>query len=521
MFFVERDAPTLDGRLGFVVLNTKDIFSWIQIFHQDDVIEFSPEMAIIVPSSRQDVMWPGISMKASDGLYASFIVRLLARCHLLLKYGLEWPDRWKAGQAKFPESHVPDPQSASHEPSNGVPNRESDLLAMLRLGSQVTEIERVAEEIVRVVAAGGTWCRNEYAPPESGWPADWEEPKGTAKEIWGPVAANPIPGETTATRETLTSVYTSSSISDASGIKVPAPPASAPPPKQSTPITNGKKKPSTPQPPAGLVLTNDVLSNLLNAPLKTSLAPPRQDIDDHKTPVPSDFNAILPDTTSSQKPLSTPGKSRRAKAKAKRLASESATASAAESEMSVVESDEHDNDVSTAVSQVSTGSSILRIGTPAFGIIDDRLSDDEDQALPNTNPTANAATTSVSPTTPAITREGSTTKEGKKKGKKKAQQPHNTQVNQTPSQSSANQDAPIPGILKFHQKGYIPQNSDKSSSLDTSVMKEVLVSAMVKENGNSALPSERNNWIRELLQLIHTNKEFVDNIYNDYKTRIS
>jgi hypothetical protein len=49
-----REAESLDARLGFAVLNTKDIFSWFQILHRGDEIEFSPEMAIIVPSSRKD-----------------------------------------------------------------------------------------------------------------------------------------------------------------------------------------------------------------------------------------------------------------------------------------------------------------------------------------------------------------------------------------------------------------------------------------------------------------------------------
>jgi hypothetical protein len=46
------------------VLNTKDIFSWFQILHRDDEIEFSPDMAIIVPSSRKDGEfdpWPLLS----------------------------------------------------------------------------------------------------------------------------------------------------------------------------------------------------------------------------------------------------------------------------------------------------------------------------------------------------------------------------------------------------------------------------------------------------------------------------
>lgn len=49
-----RESPSNHSKLGFAVLNTKDVFSWIQILQPDDEIEFSPEMAFIVPSCRKD-----------------------------------------------------------------------------------------------------------------------------------------------------------------------------------------------------------------------------------------------------------------------------------------------------------------------------------------------------------------------------------------------------------------------------------------------------------------------------------
>jgi len=50
-------------------------------------------------------------------------------------------------------------------------------------------------------------------------------------------------------------------------------------------------------------------------------------------------------------------------------------------------------------------------------------------------------------------------------------------------------------------------------------MHDVLLSAVEKEG--SVFPQlERNDWIRELLQLIHTNKGFVDSIYGAYRARL-
>ncbi|KIM34370.1 hypothetical protein M408DRAFT_94658 [Serendipita vermifera MAFF 305830] len=488
------EAESLDARLGFAVLNTKDIFSWIQILHRGDEIEFSPEMAIIVPSSRKDVMWPALLMKASDGLYAPYIIRLLARSHLLLKYGLEWPDRWKAGQGKLPEQHIPDPQSAAHDPSTDKPLRENDLLAMLMVGSQITEIERVAEEIVRVVTSGGTWCRNEYVAPEAGWPAEWEEPKGTTKDVWGVVEANPIPEETTVARATLT---TSASLSDASMMQSMPPP---PPPqvRRQSPALSEKK--ASPQLPIGRVLNDDVLSNLLHAPMKMATAtPPRQVEDEHKTPIPSDFRVSLPNVS---KPVDNTAKSRRAKAKAKKAAKAKATnTSALESESSMAEAES--DDIETNPSRSITSTPAPKWNTPTFGIVDDRLSDEEDEISNEpTSAPASVQTTPVHTVTQQDVR--SLEKLSRKKGKQKEQQPP----------------AKPPTFLKYHQKGYIPENMDATSAIDPKLAQEVIVPALVKKGGGFPV-LDRNDWIRELLQLIHTDKKFVDEIYNKYKERQS
>jgi len=393
------------------------------------------------------------------------LLTIQSRCHLLLKYGLEWPDRWKAGQGKLPEQHIPDPQSAAHDPRGEKPLRENDLLAMLMVGSQITEIERVAEEIVRVVISGGTWCRNEYIAPETGWPAEWEEPKGTTKDVWGPVEANPIPGETTVARPTLT---TSTSVADAVPILLP--------PKAPSPVPIEKKR--SPQPPVGRVLSDDVLSNLLQAPLKTIATPPRHVEDEHKTPIPSDFRVSLPSVS---KPADNPGKSRRAKAKAKKLGKEKiASTSALESESSMAEAES--DEVETNPSRSISSTPAPRWNTPSFGIIDDRLSDEEDNV--SKEPQPKPSPSPVHTVTQQDVR--SLEKMSRKKGKQKEQPPP----------------AKAPTFLKYHQKGYIPENTDATPVIDPQLTREVLVSAMEKRGGN--LPVlERNEWVRELLQLIH------------------
>lgn len=391
------------------------------------------------------------------------------RCHLLLKYGLEWPDRWKAGQGKLPEHHIPDPQSAAHDPTTDKPLRENDLLAMLMVGSQITEIERVAEEIVRVVISGGTWCRNEYVAPEAGWPAEWEEPKGTTKDVWGAVEANPIPGETTVTRATLTN---NPSSSDISVIQPPIPPS----PKMPSPAPVEKKR--SPQPPVGRVLNDDVLSNLLQAPLKTSTNPSRPSEDEHKTPIPSDFRASLPNVS---KPVDSPAKSRRNKAKARKAAKANApNASAVESESSMAEQESDDVDTNPSRSLASTPAP--KWNTPTFGIVDDRLSDEEDDVSREAS-SAPASTTPVHTVTQQDMR--SLEKMSRKKGKQKEQPP-----------------AKPPTFLKYHQKGYIPENMNATPGIDPELTGDLLVSALVKKGGEFAV-LDRNDWVRELLQLIH------------------
>jgi hypothetical protein len=342
---------------------------------------------------------------------------------------------------------------------------------MLMVGSQITEIERVAEEIVRIVISGGTWCRNEYIAPETGWPAEWEEPKGTTKDVWGPVTANPIPGETTATRATLTSSATT--ISDASTVQPPPPPPSI----KHSPVPAEKKRNS--QPPAGRVLSNDVLSNLLQAPLKTMATPPRLVEDEHKTPIPSDFRVSLPSVS---KPVDTSTKSRRAKAKAKKMVKETVPSTLAvesESSMAEPESDE----VETDPSRSTTSTPAPRWNAPAFGIVDDRLSDEEDHPSKESAPVPSSAAPVPTVTQQDVRR---LEKMSRKKGKQKEQQ----------------QPAKPPTFLKYHQKGYIPENTDSTAAIDPKLTGEALVSALIKKGGDFPI-LERNDWVRELLQLIH------------------
>jgi hypothetical protein len=342
---------------------------------------------------------------------------------------------------------------------------------MIMIGSQITEIERVAEEVVRVVSAGGTWCRNEYIAPPTGWPSEWEEPKGTAKDVWGHVTARDDRASPDINGTQVPS-KTPPALSDASTVKQLAP-------RRDEHAVNGKKK--SPQPPTGRVLNNDVLSNLLQAPLKTMLGPPKAQDDEHKTPVASEVSPSLPVNGRPK------GNSRREKAKAKRLAAEAAaTSSAADSESSLIGSDEHD----TFAPRSAASTPALRVRTPGFAIVDDRLSDEEEEeVIPK--PTIPAK---ESPPPPPPKQ--STIKKEKKK-KEKMVKEADAKV-----EAKAEVVAAVPTIVKYHQKGYIPQNTDEGPAVDLKVMQNVLVNA-VKNEGKPFPLLDRNDWVREVLQLIH------------------
>lgn len=417
----------------------------------------------------------------STGARCSDLMAL--RCHLLLKYGLEWPDRWKGGHGKLPEQYVADPQSASHEPFNEKPLHEKDLLTMLMIGSKITEIERVAEEIVRVVQYGGTWCRNEYMAPDTGWPADWEEPKGTSMDVWGAVAPNqtPRPGETTTARATLIDSSTTTSIPTLHATPTPMP---IPTPEVAVVKSTPKKKEASiqskkkgQQAPNGRILNNDVLSNLLAAPLKNP-ADSTQSIDEHKTPVPADFITTLPDVPKSQPQPVLNGKGRRAKGKGKKAPADNSTAlPAAESDAPPVED-------SVQVGQRDTSVSPVRWRTPSFGIIDDRLSDDDE------GDTTEYSAQSSPRSTKAIPKKASNDKSINDQNIEQVQQA-----------------LTMPTFVKYHQKGYIPKNTEETPAINPSIMHDVLLSAVEKE-GSTFPQLERNDWIRELLQLIHVRFQF-------------
>lgn len=355
-----------------------------------------------------------------------------------------------------------DPVSASHQPVSHKPEKETDLLSMLVVGSRITEIERVAEEIVRVVMAGGTWCRNEFVPPENGWPADWEEPKGTTGDIWG----RRLTKSRDPNADPITGIPKSSSLSDASTIR--------PGNSKTNGTSNGKKKASQQQ----RVLNPDVLSNLMQAPLKTgtstlrpNTAPAATGEDDGRTPIPSDFTSQLPDTEDSHN-NSQPSKGRRNKSKSKQGVENIVPGAGPDSSIG-------SSDGREPILRTTSSTPALRVGTPAFGIVDDRLSDDEEIE----------ATTSQVRHTPVTVekREGETEARGKKKKEAKRRP----------------ESMPKPPPLKYHEKGYIPQNSsDDTPALDSNVLRSVLSNGIAAEMKNYPV-LERNDWVRELLQLIH------------------
>lgn len=350
---------------------------------------------------------------------------------------------------------------------------------MVITGSQITEIERVAEEIVAVVSLGGTWCRNEYSAPPDGWPEGWVEPKGTTKDVWGPVVSNPKPGETSTARATLTnpSSAVSNGVLEASTIKTT-------PKKDKDTSTPSKKKTQNQNqqqqrpPPSGRVLNNDVLSNLLAAPFKPPSEPAPQD--EHKTPVPADFISLPQEPVPPIPPLPN-GKGRRAKGKGKKAgAGNKASSSAAELGTPFF------GNGNAQESKRESSVSPVRWRTLTFDVIDDRLSDEEEDE-----------TTEVSvQSSPNSSR-----------GVPEKAIPEKVIDHEDLERLSQSLGLPPP-FIKYHKKGYIPQNTEERPVVDTDIMHDVLLNAVSKEKDTNFPLLERNEWIRELLQLIHVSKFF-------------
>lgn len=369
--------------------------------------------------------------------------------------------------------------------------QEKDIMAMSLNEKKWTEVERVTEEVVRVVQAGGSWWLGQCEPPAKGWPASFQVPQEPTPGIWDD---NPFL-KAQCTSASITAVETATT-STAITVSTPAPPVDEP---------KSAKKGKATQP--SRVLTNDVVTTLMKYPLKAS------------GPQPGASEPSQPDVEATQgRPgrISTPsneqtnGRTKSSRNKAKGVKPREATSNAPT---------DNEREVSLPPPDRRSTPAPIRVGTPAFGLVDDRLSDD-DTVVPQRNP-------------PAV-----------------------SQVTKTPESSSnltngipgrASEPLPAPPIdpksvfTPYHKKGYIPHNSpntDGFSAADVEVTKEVIIKAM-EQRGPNVATLDKNDWVRELLQLIHvcrpcliqavadadgsiilkTRKDFVDTLYDEYRSR--
>jgi len=360
------------------------------------------------------------------------------------------------------------------------------------------DVERVTEEVVRVVQAGGSWWLGQCEPPAKGWPASFQVPQEPTPGIWD-VPDNPLlKGQDT--NADISAVDTTST-STAIAASTPARPADEP---------KSAKKGKTTQP--SRVLTNDVVTTLMKYPLKAS------------GPQPGASEPSQPDAeTTRGRPgrIPTPnneqinGRTKSSRNKAKNVKTREATSN--------VPTD-NEREPSLPPPDRRSTPAPMRVGTPAFGLVDDRLSDDDTDAqtvVPQRKP-------------PSVSQVTKTT------------EPSSNLTNGIPGRASEPPPAPLIDpksvFTPYHKKGYIPHNppnTDALSATDVEVTKEVIIKAM-EQRGPKVAALDKNDWVRELLQLIHvcrplsyaslslmiycsivlkTRKDFVDTLYDEYRSR--
>lgn len=374
--------------------------------------------------------------------------------------------------------------------------QEKDLMAMFLNEKKWAEVERVTEEVVRVVQAGGSWWLGQCEPPAKGWPASFQVPQEPTPGIWDD---NPLlKGQDT--NADITAVDTTTALT-ATAVSTPARPADEP---------KSAKKGKATQP--SRVLTNDVVTTLMKYPLKAS------------GPQPGASEPSQPDAeTTRGRPgrISTPsneqtnGRTKSSRNKAKNVKTREATSNAPT---------DNEREPSLPPPDRRSTPAPIRVGTPAFGLVDDRLSDDDTDAqtvVPQRKPPAVSQVT-------------------------KTPEPSSNLTNGIPGRASepppvAPPIDPKSVFTPYHKKGYIPHNSpntDGFSATDVEVTKEVIIRAM-EQRGPKVAALDKNDWVRELLQLIHvchpylmqgvadaycsivlkTRKDFVDTLYDEYRSR--
>lgn len=373
--------------------------------------------------------------------------------------------------------------------------QEKDIMAMSLNEKKWTEVERVTEEVVRVVQAGGSWWLGQCEPPAKGWPASFQVPQEPTPGIWDD---NPFL-KSQNTSADIAAVDTTTA-SPATAVSTAARPADEP---------KSAKKGKATQP--SRVLTNDVVTTLMKYPLKAS--GPQPGASEPSQPD-AEANRGRPGRISTPSNEQTNGRTKSSRSKAKSVKPREATSN--------VPTD-NEREASLPPPDRRSTPAPMRVGTPAFGLVDDRLSDDDTDAqtvVPQRRPPAVSQVT-------------------------KTPEPSSNLTNGIPGRAS--EPPPAPPIdpksvfTPYHKKGYIPHNSpntDGFSATDVEVTKEVIIKAM-EQRGPNVAALDKNDWVRELLQLIHvcrcctmqdvadadgstvrkTRKDFVDTLYDEYRSR--
>jgi hypothetical protein len=368
--------------------------------------------------------------------------------------------------------------------------QEKDIMAMFLNEKNWTEVERVTEEVVRVVQAGGSWWLGQCEPPAKGWPANFPVPQEPTPGIWGD---NPL----LKGRDTSAGITPVDTTTASTAVPTPARPPDEP---------KSAKKVKTTQP--SRVLTHDVVTTLMKYPLKA--AGPQPAASETSQPD-GEATRGRPGSISMPNNEQTNGRTKSSRNKAKNGNTREATSNAPT---------DNEREPSLPPPDRRSTPAPLRVGTPAFGLVDDRLSDDDTDAqtvVPQRKPSAVPQT--------AKTREPSSNLT-------------NGISDRTSQPSTAPPVDPKSVFTPYHKKGYIPHNSpttDGFSATDVEVTKEVIIKAM-EQRGAKVAALDKNDWVRELLQLIHvsrssmvlgmpgadglkTRKDFVDTLYDEYRSR--
>ena len=370
--------------------------------------------------------------------------------------------------------------------------QEKDIMAMYLNETKWAEVDRVTEEVVRVVQAGGSWSLGQCEPPAKGWPANFQVPQEPTPGIWddNPLLKFQDIGADIATVDTTTT-STSTAASTAA-----------------RPADESKlaKKVQAAQP--SRVLTNDVVTTLMKYPLKASGLQP---VASETSQPDAEAARGRPGHTSAPSTEQTNGRTKSSRNKAKHVKTREATSNAPT---------DNEREPSLPPPDRRSTPAPIRVGTPAFGLVDDRLSDEDTDAqtvVPQRKPPAVSQSTKVL-------------------------EPSNNLTNGIPNRAS--NPSPAPPVdpksvfTPYHKQGYIPHNSPSTngfSATDVEATKEVIVKAM-EQRGAKVAALDKNDWVRELLQLIHvcgpvlcqvrlilivlkTRKDFVDTLYDEYRSR--